>query len=424
MKRKNIFHTLALAALALPMTISMGSCTEEDIIDNYGSVLIDSTYFMYDLNNLLEDMEGTDVLNVYVYELTNKKCLKMLSIQKQTGVVSLTNNKSNTFNTGNGKIDWNEWNLKGDSVIITNSGGYNFDDDRTHFCFGAGVFRTVAFYNYTNDEGYTMDLPSLTEVLKDPTYETLRNANFTYIPKMTGDISGVAQLPWWSWEDCNEYLNGDGENAPFVTQHMYVSDEGMKSKLVCGGLSYDTLEVGHHKTIKLKKIQATREYQLDVQIQKADDLDDFVLDAVYGIVSGVPMSMNYYYETYDVENSAKLAFVFNQKEKDSPANKTIELESVVGVTNLSYGTDTVATTTTNGPGVLQFMVRGWKGSTEIKFTALCNVSKSIINSGIIRKDEDGWRWGGSTTLPIKISTKITADMLEKARKGETIIWRD
>lgn len=424
MKRKNIFQIMASAALALPMTISMGSCTEEDIIDNYGSVLIDSTYFTYDLNNMLEGMEGTDILNVYVYEITNQNCLKKLSIQKQTDKVTLDNNKSNTPHTGNGGYMWTEWNLKGDTVVSTNSESYNFDDDRTHFCFGAGVFRTVAFYNYTNDDGYKMDLPSLNKILSNPSYETLRNTYFTYIPKLSSEINGEPQVPWWGLNDSNEYENADGENAPYISQHMYVYEDGMKSKLVSGGLSYDTLKVGQHKTITLEKKQATREYKLNVELQKSEDLNDFVIESVYGCISGIPMSMNFYYETYDVDNTAKLPFLFYMDKTDAQSNKVVSLNRTIGVTNISYGTDTLVTSKTNGPGVLQLVVRGWRGSTEIKFVALCNISKSIKNSGIIKKDDDGWRWGGNTELPIKITTKINAAMLEKGRNGEVLILTD
>ena len=92
--------------------------------------------------------------------------------------------------------------------------------------------------------------------------------------------------------------------------------------------------------------------------------------------------------------------------------------------NVSYGTDTLLTTSTNGPGVIQLIFPcSWNG-TDVVVQALCNISKSIKESGIIRKEEAGWVWGGSSELPIKISTKITAEMLQKAKNGETLIWKD
>ena len=416
MKRKNIFHTLALAALALPMTISMGSCTEEDIIDNYGSVLIDSTYFMYDLNNLLEDMGGTGILHVYVYEVTNKHCLKHLFIQKQTGVVSMDLTGKNYPHTGKGTIAWTEWNLTGDTVIATNAGSYNYDEDRTHFCFGAGTFRTVAIANKTKVDDYTMNEPELTNILKYPSYENLRNSNFTYYSgSYSGEYYGERQVPWWGWTDRNVYKNANEEEAPYVHQ---------TNGLAVGGMSYDTLKLGEHKTISLMPIKPQRDYTISVEIQKSDDLSGLVIKDGYGCISGIPLSVNFYYQTYDVENTAKIPFRFHLETEDNASNKTVKMNRTMGFTNVSFGTDTVATTATNGPGVLQMIIPVAWNSQNFNIEVLCNVSKSIINSGIIRKDEDGWRWGGSTTLPIKISTKITADMLEKARKGETIIWRD
>ena len=68
MKHNKILQLVALTACSLPMALSLGSCTEEDIIDNYGSVLVDSTYFTYDLSNLFEAMGGTDFLHIYTQE--------------------------------------------------------------------------------------------------------------------------------------------------------------------------------------------------------------------------------------------------------------------------------------------------------------------------------------------------------------------
>ena len=85
MKHNKILQFAALTACSLPMMFSLNSCTEEDIIDNYGSVLVDSTYFTYDLSNLLDLMGGTDFLHIYTFETTGgtKKDLKHLVIQKQ-----------------------------------------------------------------------------------------------------------------------------------------------------------------------------------------------------------------------------------------------------------------------------------------------------------------------------------------------------
>ena len=87
MKHNKILQLAVLTACSLPMALSLGSCTEEDIIDNYGSVLVDSTYFTYDLSNLFEAMGGTDFLHIYTYETSGGKGtnLKHLKIQKQDG---------------------------------------------------------------------------------------------------------------------------------------------------------------------------------------------------------------------------------------------------------------------------------------------------------------------------------------------------
>ena len=76
-----------LTVSALPLTVSLNSCTEEDIIDNYASILHDSTYFTYNVGNLLEDMWGADTLHIFTYEVSGdlKHNLKHVALQPQDG---------------------------------------------------------------------------------------------------------------------------------------------------------------------------------------------------------------------------------------------------------------------------------------------------------------------------------------------------
>ena len=422
MKCKNMLQLAAMAVCSLPMTFSLGSCTEEDMFENYGSVLVDSTYFTYDLSNLLDEMGGTDILHIYTYEATAGKGnnLKHLVIQKQDdrlfvegpkGISSAPGAERSTFKEDT--TDWTAYNLNGDKVTWTHTGRPYTE---SHFAFGAGVFRTVAMSQRINENDYTVDEKSVFEKLKFPSYDNMKDTWFNYnTGSYSGENYGEMQIPWWGWEDKNVYLNADGAEAPYVR---------MANGLAIGGISHDTLEIGTHKTIVMKPVQAQRNYNISVEVQKADDLSGFVINDGYACISGIPRRMNFYYQIYDTENTCKMPFRLHLTNADNATNKTVKLDRTLGLMNVSYGTDTLLTTSTNGPGVLQLILPcTWNGS-NFNLHVLCNISKSISESGIIRKEEVGWRWGGSTDLPIKISTKITAEMLKKAQNGETLIWKD
>ena len=171
MKCKNMLQMAALAVCSLPMTLSLGSCTEEDMFENYGSVLVDSTYFTYDLSNMLDIMGGTDILHVYTYEATGGKGnnLKHLRIQKQDnriyienpkGISAVPDQERSTFKDDT--TDWSAYNLNGDKVTWTHSGDPYTE---SHFSFGAGVFRTVAMVQRTDPRNYTIDENSVFVIL-------------------------------------------------------------------------------------------------------------------------------------------------------------------------------------------------------------------------------------------------------------------
>lgn len=422
MKHNKILQLMALTACSLPMAFSLNSCTEEDIIENYGSVLVDSTYFTYDLSNLLESMAGIDILHIYTYETSGGKGknLKHLRIQKQENSLSIENlpavgtstvSERSTF--GEDTEDWTKYNLNGDKVNwVTGATPYT----TTRFSFGAGVFRTVAIMQRTNSKGYTVDDTKVLKSLSYPSYDNMKDAWFEYLTgAYTGEFNGEMQVPWWVWTDGNIYENPNGENAPYIKIPDGVS---------IAGISHDTLKIGNHKTIVMTPVQSLRDYTISVEVQKADDLGSFVINDGYACISGVPERMNFYYQIYDVENTCKLPFRLRLPTADNASNKTVKLSRTLGLMNVSYGTDTLLTTSTNGPGVLQLIIPcTWNGA-NYNMQVLCNISKSIRESGIIRKEEAGWKWGGSTELPIKISTKITTEMLQKVQRGETIIWKD
>lgn len=422
MKHNKILQFAALTACSLPMMFSLNSCTEEDMFENYGSVLVDSTYFTYDLSNLLDLMGGTDFLHIYTFETTGgtKKDLKHLVIQKQDnrlyveepgGISASPGADRSTFKEN--KENWTDYNLNGDKVTWTHNGDPYTE---SHFSFGAGVFRTVAMVTRINPKDYTVDEPSVFENLKYPSYDNMKDTWFNYnTGSYAGEYYGEAQIPWWGWEDKNVYQNADGEDAPYVK---------MANGLAIGGISHDTLKIGTHKTIVMKPVLAQRDYTISVEIQKAEDLSNFVITDGYACVSGIPQRMNFYYQIYDTDNTCKMPFRLHLTTPDNEANKTVKLDRTLGLMNVSYGTDTLLTTSTNGPGVLQLIIPCIWNGTEIRMQVLCNISKSIKESGIIRKEEAGWVWGGSSELPIKISTKITAEMLQKAKNGETLIWKD
>ena len=422
MKHNKILQLVALTACSLPMALSLGSCTEEDIIDNYGSVLVDSTYFTYDLSNLFEAMGGTDFLHIYTYETSGGKGtnLKHLKIQKQdgriyvespAGISASPNGERSTF--GEEADNWVDYNLNGDKVTWTHSGT---PYTASHFSFGAGVFRTVAVVQRTNPGDCVIDEAAVLKALKYPSYDNMKDAWFEYLTgTYSGELYGEQQTPWWGWTDKNVYQNVNGENAPYIR---------IANGLSTAGIAHDTLKIGTHKTIVMQPVQSLRNYTVSVEIQKAEELSDFVVTTGYACISGVPERLNFYYQIYDTENTCKLPFRLRLDAADNAANKTVKLSRTLGFMNVSYGPDTLLTTSTNGPGVIQLIIPcKWNGN-DIVLQALCNISKSIKESGIIRKEKAGWKWGGKTELPIKISTKITAEMLQRAKKGETLIWKD
>ncbi len=421
MKLRNIIQMAVLTVSALPLTVSLNSCTEEDIIDNYGSVLVDSTYFTYDLSNLLDMMGGTDYLHIYTYETSGKgNNLKHLVIQKQDNRIFVESPKGISAQPGEERStfkenldEWTQYNLNGDKVTWTHNGDPYTE---SHFSFGAGVFRTVAMVQRTYEPNYTIDEPSVFESLKCPSYDNMKDTWFNYnTGSYSGEYYGEMQLPWWGWDDKNVYKNANGEDAPYVK---------MANGLAIGGISHDTLKIGSHKKIVMQPVLAQQDYTISVEIQKAEDLTNFVITDGYACVSGIPQRMNFYYQIYDTENTCKMPFRLHLTEADNASKKVVKLDRTLGLMNVSYGVDTLLTTSTNGPGVLQLILPcSWNG-TNFNLQVLCNISKSIRQSGIIRKDEEGWRWGGSTTLPIKISTKITAEMLNKALGNETLVWKD
>lgn len=425
MKHNKILQLMALTACSLPMAFSLNSCTEEDIIENYGSVLVDSTYFTYDLSNLLESMAGIDILHIYTYETSGGKGknLKHLRIQKQenglsvespSGISSSPNEPRSTY--GEDADNWTDYNLNGDKVTWINDG---IPYTATRFSFGAGVFRTVAIMQRTNPNDYVLDESKVLKALKYPSYDNMKDSWYEYFTIPYDSQSGYNveyYTPWWGWTDKNVYQNANGEDAPYVS---------ISKGFSIGGISHDTLKIGNHKTILMKPVQALRSYNVTLDVQKAEDLNNLVVGDCYACVSGVPQRMNFYYQIYDTENTSKVAFRLNLSASDNASNKNLRfsMKDLI-VMNVSYGTDTLLTTSTNGPGVLQLIIPcTWNGA-NYNMQVLCNISKSIRESGIIRKEEAGWKWGGSTELPIKISTKITTEMLQKVQRGETIIWKD
>ena len=422
MKCKNMLQMAALAVCSLPMTLSLGSCTEEDMFENYGSVLVDSTYFTYDLSNMLDIMGGTDILHIYTYESTKGKSnnLKHPRIEKQDnriyvenpkGISSAADQERSTFKDDT--TDWTAYNLNGDKVTWTPSGDPYTE---SHFSFGSGVFRTVAMVQRTDPRNYTIDENSVFEKLKYPSYDNMKDTWFNYnTGAFDGEYYSELQVPWWGWKDWNEYTNANGEEASYVRQ---------ANGYAIAGISQDTLEIGTHKTISMQLIQVQRDYNISVEIQKADDLNNLVIKDCFACISGIPQSMNFYYQVYDTENTCKMPFRMHINAEDNASNKTVKFDRTLGLMNVCYGPDTLLTTSTNGPGVLQMILPCLWNGYEVNLQVLCNISKSISESGIIRKEESGWRWGGSTELPIKISTKITAEMLDKARKEEIVILKD
>lgn len=422
MKCKKIVQVAALAACALPLAVSLGSCTEEDILDNYASVITDSTYFQYDLENILSQMGGTDILHIYTYEVTNggKKNLKHLAIQKQDnriyvenpgGISATPNQLRSSF--GDSIPDWTLYNLNGDKVTWTH-GGNPYTE--SHFAFGAGVFQTVAMIERTNPRNYTIDETAVYKKLKDPTYDNMKDTWFKYITgAYEGEYYSERQTPWWGWTDLNVYMNKNGEEAPYIRR---------ANGLALGGVSRDTLKIGNHKTIVLNPVVAARNYTFNIEVEKGDDLGDFVITDGYACISGIPERMNFHYQTYDVENTCKTPFRLHMLAADNTSNKVVKYTNTIGIMGVSYGADTLTTTGVNGPGVLQLIIPyKWNG-VESHFNVLCNVSKSIKNSGVIQKGDYGWLWGGSDEINIKLTTKITAEMIKRAKNGEIVELKD
>lgn len=417
MKLKNIIQMAVLTVSALPLTVSLNSCTEEDIIENYSSILHDSTYFTYDVDNILEDVWGADTLHVFTYEVAGdlKHNLKHLILQSQDGRYQWkpSNREKDRSNT--------------DSIKIV---GSNIYDQR--FYYGAGIFRSVAVVTRINPNDYIMEEDFMSNVMKYPSYDALRSVFCKYKTLSFYEMFRIAfeadygegkprmQTPFW-WDgnndnlDRNHYVNADGSEASFVRHG------GLP---VVAGLSYDTLKIGEHKAIDFDKILITQKYNINLQFLKDESLTGFKVNDVYAIISGLPMGKSFYYQTVDVENTAKIPFRFYPLSDDIESNKTIQENASLVLSGFSYGTEEGATTTLNGPGVMQLSVNGvWNGQI-IEMHVLCNISKSIIESNVIKKLDKGWVWGDSTDLNINISTKITPEMLNKAKTGETVIWKD
>ncbi len=417
MKLRNIIQMAVLTVSALPLTVSLNSCTEEDIIDNYASILHDSTYFTYNVGNLLEDMWGADTLHIFTYEVSGdlKHNLKHVALQPQDGRYQWVpkDRESDTSNEDRIKS-------------MTHEG---FDQ---RFYYGAGIFRSVAVVTRINPNDYVMDEAFMSNVMEYPSYDVLRDVFCSYKTYSFRELFSIAyehnygegknpmQTPfWWNGDndehDRNHYVNADGEEAK------YVRHGGLP---VFGGLSFDTLKVGEHKAINFEKIPVMRQYNINMTFKKADNLTGLKVNDIYAIVSGVPRGMSFYYKTYDVENTVKIPFRFYPNVVDSENSKSVSYGANIVMSGFSYGTEVEPTTATNGPGVMQLSVNcQWNGK-PVELVVLCNISKSIIESGVISKLDKGWIWGGSTDLEINISSVITPEMLDKAIAGETIIWKD
>lgn len=408
MKSKNIIQLVALTICAMPLSVSLNSCTDEDIIDNYATILHDSTYFTYDVEDFVGDMWGANILNIFTYEVTGDLThnLKHLTLQPQDG-----------------RYYWVPEDRESDITNKDSIKTFYIDEALTQrLYYGAGFFRSVAVMSRINPADYYIDESEVMNAMKYPSYDVLKSASYKYITRSFEDmfryayeVASEQQAPYWGWEDKNLYKNADGTEALYVYQGI---------DPVFGGVSYDTLKVGEHKTIHFDKIAVSHKYNVDLKFSKDENLNNYEVESIYGLFSGVPLSMRFYDETMDVENTGKISFRLHPAMEDTPSNKTIEATREMNMIGFSYGNDTIATSTLEGPGVLQLIVRGkWESST-VNMYVLCNISKSIIDAGVIKKTEKGWIWGGNTELPIHISTKITAEMLDKARAGETIVWKD
>lgn len=419
MKCKKLVQLSALAVCALPMTFSLGSCTEEDIFDNYASVLFDSTYFTYDIDTFLNNMWGADMVHIYTYEVTNNgsKNLKHLSMQKQENTMNLIG-KHISPNMVSDVEDWSSIKTNGDTITYI-----NHKEDPTHtfkntrFHFGAGLFMSVVALSRTDQEKYPINEVEVLNAISNPTYNNMRAANYSYYLQdganyQADNQPAGLQLPWY-WNDqthdFNKYTNSDGSPAKYVFE---------SRQPVASGFSRDTLKVGEHKEIVFDKVDVTRRYDFSVDIAKAADASDFVITQVHAVLAGVPTSMNFWRRTMDVENTAKIAYRLAIPEADAAGKTSVKATRQMCFMNLSYGTDTTATALakTNGPGVMQLHIIGkWKGK-DVTLNTLTNISKSIIAAGMIRKDVFGWVNDEGTKLNIKLSTPITSDMLKNPNK--------
>lgn len=434
MKFNKFLQLIAIAACALPAAFSLNSCTEEDLVDNYKVVLGDSTYFTYDIEPFKPLMQ-TDSLIIYSFEITSprKNDCKWLAYSKKYGYWYFFRNKETDTNIKSDHwapvIDWENEDFTDEDKVVEEKSQFGTyikeglvqkKDGEYRFYFGAGDFLTVLIPEKNN----AVDMDSLRSTLKYPSVVALDTLKVNYIindepvAASPGNIWENAIFPLDNWSDKNVYTNANGSKAGFVALS--------QSQMFGGVTDIVPLKIGEHKNIEFTQNLFTKDYDIELTLTKDDDAVNFPIEEVFVSLAGLPSNVKFKNNELDVENTSKVSFKLFPQDENNAGKQEVVCKRTINVMGITYGTDSLDFATVNGPGVAQITIKStYNGGTEL--IALCNIKKSIQEAEVVEATENGWFKTENTKLPIKISTKITADMLKNSnyyRNPKVMIWKD